>query len=311
MTLVELIGVLFFLAVFSSVYLREIFLLSSIFIARLRKNPFPAGGRNKWAVFNHILASAGIICILYGYFIEPYWIEVKNVAVFTGKFSGSSLRVVQITDTHCVPKAQNEKRIVEIINGLEPDIIVFTGDAANDRKALPLFRKTLGELNARIGKFAVTGNEDTRRFSGIDLFAGTGFQLLSAGGIRLSKGGEDFFVSGVSDGFYGQWNKALKNIPEGRYNIFLCHKPDLIEDLKGANIDLYLCGHTHGGQVALPFYGALITLSKYGKKYESGRYQVGGVSLYINRGLGTEGPGLLKVRFFSRPEIAVFDIKPL
>lgn len=311
MTLVEFIAVLVFLAVFSAVYLREIFLLFYICISRLGKLSLPSGLCNKWAVFNHILAFTGLICILYGYFIESYWIDVKNVPVLTEKFSSSSIRVVQITDTHCVSRMQNERRIIEIVNGLDPDIIVFTGDSANDIKALPLFRETLGRLNARIGKFAVTGNEDTRRFAGVDLFAGTGFQLFNAGSIRLSKGGEDFFISGVSDGFYGQWNKALENITEGQYNIFLCHKPDLIGDLKEANIDLYLCGHTHGGQVALPFYGALITFSKYGKKYESGRYQVGGVTLYTNRGLGTEGFGIMRVRFFSRPEITVFDIKPL
>jgi hypothetical protein len=73
---------------------------------------------------------------------------------------------------------------------------------------------------------------------------------------------------------------------------------------------LYLCGHTHGGQVALPFYGAIITLTKYGKKYEAGMYEVGDSLLYVNRGLGLDSRWLPKVRFFARPEIAVFDILP-
>jgi predicted MPP superfamily phosphohydrolase len=76
------------------------------------------------------------------------------------------------------------------------------------------------------------------------------------------------------------------------------------------NVDLYLCGHTHGGQVALPLYGALVTLSKFGKKYESGMYTVGDTILYVNRGIGMEGGLTPKVRFLARPEITVFDIVP-
>ena len=75
-------------------------------------------------------------------------------------------------------------------------------------------------------------------------------------------------------------------------------------------MDLYLCGHTHGGQVALPLYGALITLSKFGKKYESGMYESNGTILYVNRGLGLEPKPAPQVRFFARPEITVFDIVP-
>jgi predicted MPP superfamily phosphohydrolase len=74
---------------------------------------------------------------------------------------------------------------------------------------------------------------------------------------------------------------------------------------------LFLTGHVHGGQVALPFYGAIITLSKYGKKYEKGRYDIDGKVLYVNRGVGMEGDFVPRVRFFSRPEITVFHIRPL
>ncbi len=82
---------------------------------------------------------------------------------------------------------------------------------------------------------------------------------------------------------------------------------DLIEDLKNLNVDLYLAGHTHGGQIALPIYGALITLSKFGKKYESGMYTVDDTILYVNRGIGGHASA---VRFFARPEITVFEVGP-
>ena len=102
----------------------------------------------------------------------------------------------------------------------------------------------------------------------------------------------------------------LADIPADCFSIFLYHYPDLIEDLNNLNVDLYLCGHTHGGQVAIPFYGAIITFSKYGKKYESGMYKVGKTVLYVNRGIGLERSPAPQVRFFARPEITVIDIKP-
>jgi predicted MPP superfamily phosphohydrolase len=92
--------------------------------------------------------------------------------------------------------------------------------------------------------------------------------------------------------------------------VFLYHFSDLVESLKRVNVDLYLSGHTHGGQVALPFYGAIITLSKFGKKYESGMYRVGETILYVNRGIGLEPRPAPQIRFLARPEITVFDIGP-
>jgi hypothetical protein len=74
-------------------------------------------------------------------------------------------------------------------------------------------------------------------------------------------------------------------------------------------MDLYLCGHTHGGQVRLPFYGALVTFSRYGKKYEAGEYIVGNTVMYVNRGVGMEN-NAPRIRFLTRPEVALIEVKP-
>jgi predicted MPP superfamily phosphohydrolase len=87
----------------------------------------------------------------------------------------------------------------------------------------------------------------------------------------------------------------------------LYHYPDLIDRLASKQVDLLLAGHTHGGQIALPFFGAIVTLSKGWKRYERGLYRVGESYLYVNRGLGTDLPA---IRFFARPEIAVIDLIP-
>lgn len=198
---------------------------------------------------------------------------------------------------------------MRLVNNLEPDIIVFTGDALNTSRALPVFKETMKGMRATIGKYAVKGNIDIRYWYNLDLFDGTGFKVLDQDSIAVAKNGETVTVAGLNYLYPERYIDLLKNLPEDKYTIFLHHYPGLIEDIEGA-VDLYLAGHTHGGQVALPFYGALTTLSEHSKKYESGKYTVGETILYINRGIGMEGGSVPRVRFWARPEITVFNIIP-
>ena len=128
--------------------------------------------------------------------------------------------------------------------------------------------------------------------------------------VKLQKNGETLYISGFSCKYPPAYSEVLENIGPEDFSILLYHYSDLVESLKGLNVDLYLSGHTHGGQVALPVYGAVVTLAKFGKKYESGMYRVGKTLLYVNRGIGLESNHAPKVRFFARPEITVFEIGP-
>jgi predicted MPP superfamily phosphohydrolase len=92
--------------------------------------------------------------------------------------------------------------------------------------------------------------------------------------------------------------------------VFLTHSPDAITAVAREKVDLCCCGHTHGGQIALPFYGALITLTRTGKQFEAGLYRVGQTWLYVNRGIGMEGGWLPRVRFCARPELTLIDLTP-
>jgi predicted MPP superfamily phosphohydrolase len=94
--------------------------------------------------------------------------------------------------------------------------------------------------------------------------------------------------------------------------LFLYHYPypDVVPAADQRRVDLLCSGHVHGGQIALPFYGALVTLSKYGKQYEAGLYRAGPMWMYVSRGIGMEGSRSPRVRFCSRPEIAVIDVVP-
>jgi predicted MPP superfamily phosphohydrolase len=106
----------------------------------------------------------------------------------------------------------------------------------------------------------------------------------------------------------GALKTLLAQVPEQAYKLLLYHSPDLIEVAAEGGIDLYLAGHTHGGQIRLPVYGAVFTSSRLGKRYEMGQYTVGETVLYVNRGLGMEGSIAPRARFLCPPEIAVVEI---
>jgi hypothetical protein len=86
--------------------------------------------------------------------------------------------------------------------------------------------------------------------------------------------------------------------------------PDLLPEAAALGIDLVLSGHTHGGQWRLPGFGALLTNSRYGKRYEAGHYVQAGTHLYVSRGLGMEGFGTPRARFFCPPEVVALTLLP-
>ena len=288
----------------------ELILLLRYILVRLRRGSWKSIRLGKFDIAVHSLAVASILCLLYGYFIEPYRVEVNAMTIRTPKLRTAGFRIVQISDLHCDSKPHNEERAIRIISRLKPDVIVLTGDCLNRASALPRLQTMLRQLEAPLGKFAVRGSFDIEHWPDLDLLASTGFRWLEQDTVTVKKGDDGIDVSGLRLDLPEMCRDLLQKADRGRFNIFLYHTPDLIEDIRGLGVDLYLCGHTHGGQVALPLYGALVTLSKFGKKYESGMYRSNGTILYVNRGLGLEPSPAPQVRFLARPEVAVFDIVP-
>jgi predicted MPP superfamily phosphohydrolase len=303
----ERVGFLVFIATVGAVYTLEGGLLVRWALARVRRREERPSLRRPGAIALHALAGIGVLCLAWGHFVEPYWIEVNTVRLRTEELS-VPLRIVHISDLHCDRKVRNEPKLPRLINPLEPDLVVFTGDAVNTPDAVPRFRDTLGALKARIGKFAVRGNFDIGPTRERDLFKGTGFREIPTAGFPLQKDGEVFYVAGLT--CEGSCSIILPDGAKEGFTVFLHHYPGLVEAPEMRDVDLLLTGHTHGGQVALPFYGAILTLAEHGKKYEAGRYEVGATTLYVNRGIGMEGGSVPRVRFWARPEITVFDILP-
>ena len=308
----EVISVTIFLLALLAVYGFEAVLLVRAAIARICRRPVRPLLTSRIALAVHLLAALGIVCVLYGRFIEPFRVEVNVMTVRTPKLKEASFRLVQISDLHCDTMPRNEEEMVRTVNALQPDVIVATGDYLNHSGGLPRLKDALSRLRAPLGKFAVTGNFEIYRWPSLDLLEGTGFELLDRQMRLATKSGESIGIYGLGMGFSDDDDEedVLRDLSVEQFNIFLYHTPDLIERFDGPQIGLYLCGHTHGGQIALPLYGALVTFSRFEKKYESGAYQVGETRLYVNRGLGLERRPAPQVRFLARPEIAVFDIVP-
>lgn len=259
-----------------------------------------------------VLAAAGIPCFAYGWLVEPYWPEVVHVRIEVPTLAAGTapIRIAQIADIHSDPKERLEERLPDIVATERPDLVVFTGDAINSRDGLPVFRRCLSRMAAIAPTYAVRGNWDHWNFADVDLFGGTGAQELHAEAVPVHIRGVELWLAGIAVGQESHLEEVLATIPRGAPAIFLYHYPDLIDDVRGRGIDLYCASHTHGGQVAIPFFGALVTFSRFGKKYESGLFHEAGTTLYVNRGIGMEGGPVPRVRFWARPEITIFELVP-
>jgi uncharacterized protein len=289
-----------------------IFFFAAVIVAewlwhRARKRQEPLSRKRRVVL---ALAAVGMLCIPYGYFIEPYWPEVTHVTVTSAKLrKGTQVRIVHISDVHSDPQPRLEQKLPRIIAEQKPDLIVFTGDSANHPNNAPLFQELMRNLAAIAPTYVVRGNWDPPG-SSERLFGHTGVRELEGKPESIIVRDSSIVISGDSTESMETVSSAFLLVPPHAVRIYLHHFPDRIYEVARENVDLYLAGHTHGGQVALPLYGALITFSKYDKQFEHGLYKIQNTWLYVNRGIGMEGSRAPRVRFWSRPEITVIDLLP-
>jgi predicted MPP superfamily phosphohydrolase len=227
------------------------------------------------------------------------------------------IRIVHFSDLHSDGKDRLESRLPELVRAEHPDVIFFTGDTVVNRAGVPRARKVFTELSAIAPVYVVAGNWDDAvvgywhgDIRSPDYFNGTGVHYLYDDLVVTDVHGIRLWIAGVDFGEARRIPALLEHLPPNEFSILLHHTPDEVESANRYGVDLYCAGHTHGGQIALPFYGALITYSRYDKKYERGLHQLSPSSwLYVNRGIGLEGHPP-KARFFARPEITVIDVVP-
>ncbi len=303
---------LLFLASVAAVYLLASLAVARLVLRRFGKLGAPSRLQLRMQRIVFALAAVGVVCMAYGYFIEPYWLSVTRVRLASAKLPRGArpIRLIHISDLHSDPKVRLEERLPDVIAAERPDLIVFTGDSLNSPAGLPVLRSCLTRLAQVAPTFVVKGNWDAWFWREQNLFEGTGVRELKNEALRFAVGGASLWIAGVPVGGEHKLDETLDALPPEAFKLFLYHYPDLIDEVAAKKIDLYCAGHTHGGQVALPLYGALVTLSKFGKRYEAGQYRVGETTLYVNRGIGMEGGPAPRVRFWARPEVTLIEITP-
>ncbi|MEH7382344.1 metallophosphoesterase [Bacillus sp. JJ1533] len=266
--------------------------------------------------------STAVIASSFGYwyarYLEPKQLEVSNHKIRHPAIPKAfhKIKIVQFSDTHVGHHFTLEQlqRIVDKINGLKADLLFFTGDLMdepNKYAATNHLIPILQQLNAPLGKFAIYGNHDHGGYGSEiykNLMNQTGFTLLMNTSEEVYVDDSKISIVGLDDVMLGRPNfeQAFKDVDSSSFTILLAHEPDIADRAEEVGAHMQLSGHSHGGQIQLPFVGPLIT-PPLGSIYYEGDHLIGPnkMFLYVNRGLGTTR---LPLRFLAKPEISVFTL---
>ncbi|HEY1805129.1 MAG TPA: metallophosphoesterase [Terracidiphilus sp.] len=272
-------------------------------------------------------ACAGPGLALYSGEVERHWIEItRHDVILPGlpqAFDG--FRIAQLSDIHM--DAYTEpffvRDAVDHINRMNPDAVFLTGDFVT-RGVLPTMwaiasgwqcANLLRELKCS-NRYAVLGNHDVliSRPAVSEALRENGITVLDNSHVPVERAGARFWLAGLDDPTVGN-PEPRSAIPDAILNVthepvvLLCHAPDYVDDLLtmpvARGISLMLSGHTHGGQVRMPFAGPMV-LPPLGRKYVEGWFRFANLQLYVNRGLGTVG---VPFRFDCPPEITLFTLR--
>lgn len=256
------------------------------------------------------------LCI-YGFCVEPFHLTASRFEIEV-KGLDHPIRIVQLSDIHVERTTNRERALSSFVEKQNPDMIVITGDLisedyVNHPYAIKGLRDLLSNLHAPMGIYAVNGNVEPPFYLD-QLLEGTYVHVLHNQVVRFPEFGSNIALIGLD---FNDWDKdkaELKSVmqqtgPED-FTVLLYHTPDLVYEASDLKINLYLAGHTHGGQIRLPVFGAIFTNSRYGKKFEMGLYHVDETTLFVSRGLGFTGGVAPRMRFLAPPEIVLIDLVP-
>ena len=261
-------------------------------------------------------------------YLESYRLQLKKIEIplrrLPHQFDGFT--IVQLSDFHYEEEfsAVPIHRSVELVNGLNPDLVVLTGDfvtvpmfsiglhaARASANAVFPCAAALSRIKSAMGSFAILGNHDA--YSNPALVASGlrshGIPLLKNTCVPIERNGARFWLAGIDDALEGKpdLGAAIEKIPSGEPIILLAHEPDFADEAAITPVDLQLSGHSHGGQIWIPGVGAP-WLPPLARNYPRGFYKIENMVLYTNIGIGTiRAP----IRINCIPEVTHITLRTL
>ncbi|MDP9892789.1 putative MPP superfamily phosphohydrolase [Variovorax boronicumulans] len=250
--------------------------------------------------------------------IEPRWVAARVEPLGSAQWQPpAGLKVAMAGDWHLttrsawrVTSAERAARIVEDINAAQPDVILLPGDflaGSGDDEAFSIedMAAVLGRLKAPQGVYAVLGNHDWWHDGErtAKALAAQGIHVLENASVRLP--GHDLWVVGIGDDSTGhsEADKALAGVPKGAATLVMMHDPFSFATMPRTQ-GLVVASHTHGGQISVPGYGALVVPGRAPREWAYGWVAHKGNRMYVTSGLGVS---ILPVRFNMRPEWVMFQ----
>jgi len=246
------------------------------------------------------MPTGGLVCFPQS---KPHLEEVDLYFPLPGNHN---LSIALLSDLH-IRNSTNLGLIFSMVDGLAPSLLFLLGDyfLTYKKSKVEEFFHLLSQINPPLGKYAVLGNRDANEFLPY-LFERAGTILLRNEYVNPKEGSLNLVISGVD---YGITNihSLLNSLPSANLSILLSHTPDIIfSPGNWRKVDLVVSGHTHGGQIRIPFLGAIFTKSRLPRRYASGLSRLPGLYLYVSRGVGVTK---IPLRFACPSEITLLRIR--
>ena len=254
------------------------------------------------------------VLVTYGFTMGIKGLKVKEYTVIDKDLPSSfyGFKIAHFSDLHYgrTIDSKNIKTIIEELNKLDADIVIFTGDLVDrDTKINSDIKNTLidhlSKIKSKYGNYFVGGNHDLVNKSFYDIMENSNFKNLEQAEDTIYKEKNSITLLGTKSSIDKKVNTSyIEELTLSKYNIFLMHEPDNIKYIKDYKFDLILSGHSHNGQVRLPIIGKIVT-PKGAKVYYDEFYKIDSSNFFISSGIGTS---VLDIRLFNKPSINFYRL---
>lgn len=272
-------------------------------------------GRSPRRLLQHAAWIAGIATVasaVYALWIEPNRVTVTRVSwAYPEAPPGRTVRIAHLSDPHILHHDRVFDRVLARVAAERPDVIFVTGDLIQSRHhpQKEAFAHGFFQRLARIAPLVmILGNHDAPHTSPDS----PQWHLLRNETLEMEFNDVPLRVHGWREPISGAntgWQPPALGIDDMRVNIVLTHSPDWFSHAAAQGADLALAGHTHGGQVRLPWWGAVIVPCVTGKQFEYGRYRVGAMDAFVTRGIGENPWPAPPIRFLCPPEVVIITLR--